>query len=102
MQSHLVVVVAGALVLLATTAQAGVIQDRQGRQNARIEQGVASGALTPHEAGTLYKQQRVIARTRDRALADGVVSPSEARQLTREQNHASQDIYDLKHNDRTW
>jgi hypothetical protein len=98
----LVVVAAGALVLLATTAQAGIIHDRQVRQNGRIDQGVASGELTPHEAGTLFHQQRVIARTRDRALADGVMSPSEASHLTREQNRASQDIYDLKHNDRTW
>ena len=102
MNSYLVVVATGSLLLLGGTVQAGVIHDRQARQNARIDQGVTSGALTPHEADTLFRQQRVIARSRDRALADGVMSPSEARHLTREQDHASQDIYDLKHNDRTW
>ena len=102
MHRYLVVVATGSLLLLGGTVQAGVIHDRQARQNARIDQGVASGALTPHESDTLFRQQRVIARSRDRALADGVMSPSEARHLTREQDHASQDIYDLKHNDRTW
>jgi len=101
MHRYLVVLATGSL-LLAGSVQAGVFHDRQARQNARIDQGVASGALTPHEADTLFRQQRVIARSRDRALADGVMSPSEARHLTREQDHASQDIYDLKHNDRTW
>lgn len=86
---------------LAGAADAGPIQDRMVRQDARIDQGVASGALTPRETQRLDSEQGVIARTRTRALADGTISPHEARQITAEQNRASRDIYRLKHNDRT-
>ena len=68
MNSYLVVVATGSLLLLGGTVQAGVIHDRQARQNARIDQGVASGALTPHEADTLFhssesSRTRVIGRS---------------------------------------
>lgn len=87
--------------LLGTVAHAGVIHQRQLEQQARIEQGVGSGALTAHETRTLSKGQRVIAHTRDRALSDGVLSGREARRITGEQNRANRDIYRLKHNART-
>lgn len=96
----LIAAVAAGTLLFGSAAYAGVIHDRQLEQQARIEQGVDSGALTPHETRTLRTQQRVIARTRNRALSDGVIGAREARHLTREQNHASRDIYRLKHNAR--
>ena len=67
MHRYLVVLATGSL-LLAGSVQAGVFHDRQARQNARIDQGVASGALTPHEADTLFhssesSRTRVIGRS---------------------------------------
>jgi hypothetical protein len=97
-----IAVLASATLFVAGAAYAGPIQDRMLRQDARIDQGVASGALTPRETQRLESEQDVIARTRGRALADGSMTPSEARRITWEQNRASRDIYRLKHNDRTW
>jgi hypothetical protein len=97
-----IAVLASATLLLAGVASAGPIQDRMLRQDARIDQGVASGALTPRETQRLESEQGGIARTRARALADGSMTPREARQITWEQDRASRDIYRLKHNDRTW
>ena len=101
MKSPIVILAAGAL-LIAGAAQAGVIQDRMERQGTRIDQGVASGALTPHETARLDHEQDVIARTRARALSDGVINPGEARRITWEQDRASRDIHRLKHNGRGW
>jgi hypothetical protein len=94
-------VVIGSL-FIGPVAHAGVVAERQARQGARIDQGVASGALTAGETQRLERQQGVIARTHTRALSDGVMTAPEARHLTREQDRASSDIYRLKHNARTW
>lgn len=97
-----IVALMGGTLLLAGSASAGPIQDRMLRQDARIDQGAASGALTPGETQRLDSEQNVIARTRDRALADGRIGPREARQINWEQDRASRNIYRLKHNERTW
>lgn len=97
-----IAVLTGATLFLAGVAYAGPIQDRMLRQDARIDQGVVSGALTPRETQRLETEQGVIARTRGQALADGVMTPHEARQITWEQDRASRDIYRLKHNARSW
>lgn len=97
-----IVMLASATLLIAGAAYGGRIQDRMLRQDARIDQGAASGALTPGETQRLDAEQNVIARTRDRALADGRIGPREARLITGEQNRASRNIYRLTHNDRTW
>ena len=93
-------VLAGALLALPLAASAGQIQDRMRRQDARIDQGIASGALTPGETQRLESEQGAIARTRATALADGTMTRREAQQITWEQNRANRNIYRLKHNDR--
>jgi hypothetical protein len=97
-----IALLASGTLFLAGTAFAGPIQDRMVRQGGRIDEGVASGALTPRETQRLETEQGVIARTRSRALADGVMTAQEAQRITWEQNRASRDIYRLKHNARTW
>jgi hypothetical protein len=77
------------------------IDQREANQHARIQQGVKSGQLTRHEARTLHRGQRHVARMENRAKADGVVTPQERHRITRAQNHQSKKIYRLKHNDRT-
>jgi hypothetical protein len=77
-----------------------VIQDRMQRQQERINQGVSSGQLTPHETARLEAQQAKIQQDEMRARSDGVITAAEKRKLTREQNRANKDIYRKKHNDR--
>lgn len=92
-----------ATALLAGTACAGstddpVIQRREQNQERRIDQGVASGALTPGEAGRLEAQQARIKQREERMKSDGVLTRSERRRLTREQDRANRTIYRKKHN----
>jgi hypothetical protein len=100
MKALIAALTAGSL-FIGAAAHAGVVSGRLNRQGARIDQGVASGALTPGETRRLEREQRVIARTRTRALSDGVMTAREARHLAREQNRASRDISRLEHNARS-
>lgn len=92
-----------ATALLAGTALAGPtddprIQQRQQNQERRIDQGVASGALTPRETGRLEAQQAKIQQDEQRMKSDGVLTRAERKKLTREQDRASRSIYRKKHN----
>ena len=73
------------------------VDQREANQQARIQQGVASGLLTPRETAKLEKQQRHIARAEAHAKADGVVTPAERRHIRRMQDRASKNIYAQKH-----
>jgi len=94
------VIGAGAMMLAATTAQAGPIRHRQVNQRARIHQGVQNDSLTRGETRVLNREQRAIDSGRRRAVSDGHIGPREARALTRAQNRASRTINRLKHNGR--
>ena len=85
---------------LAQTATP-VVTERQENQKARINEGVASGQLTKGEAARLRAEQRKIRAEKRMAKADGVVTPAERAKLRRDQNRASRDIYNKKHNART-
>lgn len=78
-------------------AEAGVIKNREGRQQKRIGQGVESGQLTAKETAKLERQQGKIEADREKALADGKMTRKEKAKLTREQNRASRRIYKEKH-----
>lgn len=69
----------------------------QAKQEARIEQGVASGALTSKEAAHLDKQQDKIAEHEGMAKADGKVTKKERKSLHRQQRRASHAIHHQKH-----
>lgn len=73
------------------------INQRQYEQYERIDQGVRSGELTREEAQTLRAEQRAISREERAYRADGVLSAGERRELQRELDEASRNIYEEKH-----
>jgi hypothetical protein len=73
------------------------IDQRQANQERRIDQGVASGALTRREAHRLQRQQNAIDGAENRAKADGSVSAAERKRLAHAQRHASRAIARQKH-----
>lgn len=73
------------------------VDARQQRQEARINQGAASGALTPRETRRLHHEQRRIEHAEAHAKADGTVTPRERARLHHMQDHASRDIHRQKH-----
>ena len=93
------VLVLGSAFASAQTATPRVTK-RQLKQQARIEQGVKSGELTPGETKRLELQQAKIQADKKNAKADGVVTPAERAKLAREQNRANRKIYRLKHNEK--
>lgn len=74
------------------------IDRRQQRQQERIQQGQASGQLTPREARRLQNEQGHIRGAEGRMRADGNLSPQERARLNTMQNRSSQDINRLRHN----
>ena len=76
------------------------VDQREANQQARIDQGVASGELTHKETRHLEKQQAKIHRAEANAKADGVVTPAERARLARMQNKASHSIEKDKDNNR--
>ena len=101
MKKVLTVAVLAALALPAfaqhTTPQ---IDQRQDRQERRIEQGVRSGELTPREVARLERGQARIRQMERQALADGRINRRERAAIDREQDKQNQLIARLKHNDR--
>jgi len=93
---------AGSADLLAGPAarRTPVITQRQANQQARIRQGVRSGALTRGEARLLQREQAKIRMHKRLAKSDGVVTPGERQKLRREQNRANRHICQAKHNRR--
>lgn len=71
--------------------------DRQARQEARIERGFARGELTRFELRELRREQRQIARAEAAAKADGFVTRGEARHLDFLLDQADQRIRQMRH-----
>jgi len=86
----------------ANTAHYGNNQVGQRRENQqdRIAQGVKSGQLTAGETAKLENQQRNINHQvgADRAANGGKLTTGEKQQVNKEQNAASRNIYNKKHN----
>lgn len=76
------------------------VDNRQERQEKRIENGIEKGSLTEAEAKKLEHQQKRIKRMEKNANKDGVVSAGERKHLNHAQNNASRDIRRKKHNKR--
>ena len=89
----------------ANTAHYGNNEVGQRRENQqdRIAQGVKSGQLTAGETAKLENQQPGINQQvkADRAANDGKLTPGEKQQVNKEQNAASKNIYNKKHNANT-
>lgn len=73
------------------------LDKREAKQQARIDQGVASGQLTPREAARLQKREANLAAHEQAAKSDGVVTRAERRRLQREANRNSAAIRKQKH-----
>jgi hypothetical protein len=73
------------------------IDKREARQDARIDQGVASGQLNAKETARLEKGEQRIENAEAKAKADGNVTKKERAKLTKMQNTESKRIYRQKH-----
>ncbi len=76
-------------------------QRREAHQEARIQQGVASGQLNQREAARLNRGQARIDRAQDKAAADGVVTGREKHKLEKMQDRQNRRIYKEKHDGQT-
>jgi hypothetical protein len=74
-----------------------VIDQRQANQEARIQQGVATGELTPREAARLEGGQQHVQNLENKAKADGVVTPGEKARITQAQDVQSRRVAKQKH-----
>ena len=86
----------------ASTAHYGnnKVGQRRENQQDRIAQGIKSGQLTPSETAKLEKQQQGINKqvAGDRKANGGSLTASQKKQINKEQNQASRNIYRKKHN----
>jgi hypothetical protein len=73
------------------------IDQRLENQDRRIEQGEASGALTPRESVRLEARHEKLESDVAAAKADGVVTKDERMGLRHEENRNSRAIYRQKH-----
>ncbi len=89
----------------ANTAHYGNNQVGQRRENQqdRIAQGIKSGQLTAGETAKLENQQKGINQqvAADRSANGGKLTQGEKKQVNKEQNNASKNIYNKKHNANT-
>lgn len=101
----LAIVITTAIALLTGTVGAETyaprIQQRENRQQQRINQGEQSGSLTQSESARLEAQQNKIEQDQQRMASDGNLSRAERKKLTREQNRANRATYRKKHNQRS-
>lgn len=74
-----------------------LFDQRQARQQERIEQGVSSGQLTEREAVRLDKGQDRLQRMEDKAKSDGVVTRQERNRLQHAEDVQSRHVYREKH-----
>lgn len=89
----------------ANTAHYGnnAVGQRRENQQDRIAQGIKSGQLTAGETAKLENQQRGINQQvkADRSANGGKLTQGQKQQINKEQNAASKNIYNKKHNART-
>jgi hypothetical protein len=71
---------------------------RNVNQQARIQNGMQSGALTNKETGSLERGQAHVDRREANAAKNGHVSAGEQRRIQGAENHQSNRIYNKKHN----
>lgn len=94
----LIIIAALAAGALAPFSANAGINDRQERQDRRIEQGVKSGELTRGERRYLEQEQRHINRLERRFRSDGRLTKRERSILDAELDRLSRQIKVMKHN----
>jgi hypothetical protein len=79
------------------------IEQRKENQQDRIANGVKSGQLTAGETANLEKKEAAINKetAKDRAANGGKLTAAEKKQVNRQQNQVSKQIYTDKHNANT-
>jgi hypothetical protein len=79
------------------------VDQRRENQQDRIAQGIKSGQMTAGEAAKAENQQKGINQQvkADRAANGGKLTTGEKQQVNKEQNAASKNIYNKKHNAKT-
>jgi hypothetical protein len=84
----------------STTPKPGEVAQRKENQQDRIANGVQSGQLTASETSKLETKEAAInGETRaDRAANGGKLTAAEKRQVNKQQNQLSKQIYNDKHN----
>jgi hypothetical protein len=75
----------------------GNVDQREDRQQKRIEHGIAKGYLTPSEVSKLQKMEQEIADTEASFKSDGKLTRKEHKQLREMLNDASVQIWAEKH-----
>jgi len=92
--------IAAGLMIAGLNAQE--IKARQENQQDRIAQGVKSGQLTAGETANLEHKEAGLNREirHDRKQNGGNLTNKEKRQINRQQNQLSRQIYNKKHNAR--
>lgn len=90
---------AGVAVAFSASAQTATpnIDQRQANQQARIEQGKATGTLSKREAARMEAGQAKVQGMKQAAAADGKVTRAERKAIQKEQNKQSRRIYRQKH-----
>ena len=73
------------------------INERQARQEQRIQRGVARGDITQREARQLWRQQREIDRAEAAARADGRINRREMQELMAMLDDADRNIRFQRH-----
>jgi len=97
-----ILVVMGAGMACAGSIHEPLIKKREWRQERRIDQGIASGRLTPREAMALEREQFRIRHMEARMKSDGCLTARERLKLHHELNIASRNIWLLNHNGYRW
>ena len=102
MKKMFLTLVATGFVLGATgvaSAQEGRIQQRKENQQQRIANGVENGSLTPKETAHLENKEANLNKEirTERKQNGGNLTNQEKRQINRQQNHLSRNIYRQKH-----
>lgn len=88
-------------VAVAAPAEARVNQ-RQAKQQQRIDKGISNGSLNAREVNRLQRQQGLIAAYEARSRADGPgMTKAERLRLEAMQDRASKNIYHQKHDRQT-
>jgi hypothetical protein len=90
---------AGLIASSAGMAQEGRIQQRKENQQQRIANGVENGSLTPRETAHLENKESNLNKEirSDRKANGGNLTNNQKRQINRQQNRLSNDIYNQKH-----
>ena len=76
------------------------VNARRNHQHSRIEKGIKSGKITPREHHQLAREGNKIRHQEhaDRRANGGYITKGQQKQLNREQNQRSKQIYKDKHN----